>query len=49
MCVSQCGVSCFTQGLSPMPASHKGLVLQKGKAAKIWRKMLLYILEIFLN
>lgn len=47
MCVSQSAVSCFTQGMSPTPASHTGLVLQKGKAAKIWRKRLFYILEIF--
>lgn len=49
MCVSQSAVSCFTWGMSPTPASHTGLVLQKGNAAKIWRGKLLCILEEFCN
>lgn len=28
MCVSQSAVSCFTQGMSPTPASHKGQLKQ---------------------
>lgn len=40
VCVSQSAVSRFTWGMSPTSTSHTGLVLQKRKPAKIWRKRL---------
>lgn len=49
MCVSQSAVCCFTWGIPPTPTTHTELVLWTGKATKVWKKMLLYILKIFHN